>query len=176
MLVLLSALKKMNSGIAAVVGVISISIVGIMVAALTASAVTRYASGTGYDWLIELPPALVPWLVFPLLGPLFRAGDHIQVDLLPTFLSGKKLICLNLFTSTVTLLGSIIFLLAGYEATELFRMLGQIMELEIEIPIWWMYAAFPVGFAILALFALESMLTALNALFFPQTATQGLKA
>jgi TRAP-type C4-dicarboxylate transport system permease small subunit len=29
------------------------------------------------------------------------------------------------------------------------------MELEIDIPIWWMYLSFPVGFIILALFALE---------------------
>ena len=29
------------------------------------------------------------------------------------------------------------------------------MELEVEIPIWWMYLAFPTGFAILALFSAE---------------------
>jgi TRAP-type C4-dicarboxylate transport system permease small subunit len=32
------------------------------------------------------------------------------------------------------------------------------MELEIEIPIWWMYLAFPTGFAVLALFAAEMAL------------------
>ena len=60
-----------------------------MVLALTASAITRYISGTGYDWFIELPFALVPWLVFPLLGPLLRSGAHIQVDLMPNLLTAK---------------------------------------------------------------------------------------
>ena len=48
--------------------------------------------------------------------------------------------------------------MAGNEAVALFRRLGQLMELEIELPIWWMYLAFPTGFAILALFAVELML------------------
>ena len=29
------------------------------------------------------------------------------------------------------------------------------MELELDIPIWWMYLSFPVGFVILALFSME---------------------
>ena len=33
--------------------------------------------------------------------------------------------------------------------------LGQVMEIEISIPIWWMFLAFPVGFLILALTSLE---------------------
>ena len=41
-------------------------------------------------------------------------------------------------------------------------MLGQVMELEIEIPIWWVYLAFPTGFGIMTLFATELMLVELN--------------
>ena len=58
-----------------------------MVMALSLSAITRYISGTGYDWLIELPPILVCWLVFPLLGPLLKEGNHIQVDFLSSLVS-----------------------------------------------------------------------------------------
>ena len=54
-----------------------------------------------------------------------------------------------------------IFFIAGNEAVALFRRLGQLMELEIELPIWWMYLAFPTGFAILFLFALELFLETL---------------
>jgi len=55
---------------------------------------------------------------------------------------------------------AIVFLLAGREAVSLFIGLGQMMELEIDIPIWWMYLAFPVGFAMMAFFALEELLDA----------------
>ena len=135
-----------------------------MVLALTMSAVTRYVSGTGYDWFIELPPALVPWLVFPLMGPLLRSGSHIQVDLMPNLLAGKRRLLLRLFVFSTVLVGAAIFFLAGNDAVALFRRLGQLMELEIELPIWWMYLAFPTGFAILFLFSLELLLETLSEL------------
>lgn len=164
MLPFLSGLRAVNTMVAKGVNVLAIIIMAIIVAALTASAVTRYVSGTGYDWLIELPPALVPWLVFPLLGPLFRSGDHIQVDLVPALLSERRQQILRLVTSVIALIASIIFLIAGTEAVTLFKSLGQMMELEVEIPIWTMYLAFPTGFAILASFALEAVLESLRAL------------
>lgn len=154
----LRLLQTLNTVLAKGANILAIVIMAIIVLALTASAVTRFISGTGYDWLIELPPALVPWLVFPLLGPLLRTGDHIQVDLVPALLSSKNKKILRLVTSVIALIASIVFLIAGTEAVSLFKGLGQMMELEIEIPIWTMYLAFPVGFAMLASFALEAIL------------------
>lgn len=158
MTMLFKALRFLNEGLARAAMVLATIIVAIMVTALTASAATRFFSGNGYDWLIELPPALVPWLVFPLLGPLLRSGHHIKVDLLPALLGPSARTLLSLAVYAVTFGASIIFLLAGSDAVTLFRRLGQLMELEIEIPIWWMYLAFPVGFAMLALFSFELIL------------------
>ena len=123
--------------------------------ALSLSAITRYISGTGYDWLIELPPVLVCWLVFPLLGPLLREGNHIQVDFLASLTSSRQAKILKLLMNLTALIASLVFFKAGVEATLLYFNLGQMMELEIDIPIWWMYLSFPVGFIILAFFALE---------------------
>lgn len=152
------ALRLLNEGLARMAMALAIVIVAIMVTALTASAATRFYSGSGYDWLIELPPVLVPWLVFPLLGPLLRSGQHIQVDLLPSLLSPPSRNLLSLICYAIAFGASIIFLIAGSDAVSLFRRLGQLMELEIDVPIWWMYLAFPVGFAMLALFSLELFL------------------
>ena len=165
MVLILRALRTVNRALEFVTAIWASAIVAVMVSALTLSAVTRYVSGTGYDWFIELPPALVPWLVFPLLGPLLRSGSHIQVDFLPNMLSGRRLLALNVFVYGVMLAGAVIFFMAGNEAVALFRRLGQLMELEIELPIWWMYLAFPTGFAILFLFALELLLETIEKLF-----------
>jgi len=159
---ILSLARAINGTLEKVTAVTSSFLAAAMVLALTASAVTRYVSGTGYDWFIELPPALVPWMVFPLFGPLLRSGSHIQVDLLPAFLRGAAALWLKLFVYTLMIAGSMIFLRAGNEAVALFRRLGQLMELEIEMPIWWMYLAFPTGFFILALFAVELWLETLR--------------
>ena len=129
-----------------------------MVLALFLSALIRYLSGTGYDWFIELPPILTSWLVFPLLGPLLKSGSHIKVDILNNILNARQLAMLRLVIATIALLASIVFFIAGIEATSLYFKLGQVMELEIEIPIWWVYFAFPTGFGILTLFAIELIL------------------
>ncbi len=159
---ILSVVRVVNGALEKLTAVTSSCLAAMMVLALTASAVTRYVSGTGYDWFIELPPALVPWMVFPLLGPLLRSGTHIQVDLLPTFLRGAAALWLRLFVYTLMIVGSVMFFQAGNEAVALFRRLGQLMELEIELPIWWMYLAFPAGFAILTLFSIELWLETLR--------------
>ncbi len=158
----LRPLRAINRVIEIVTAATSTFIAFVMVAALTLSAVTRYVSGTGYDWFIELPPALVPWMVFPLLGPLLRTDSHIRVKFLPSLLEGHSLILLKIVVFAIMLTGAIIFFLAGNEAVSLYRKLGQMMELEIEIPIWWMYLAFPTGFAILALFSLELLLESIR--------------
>ena len=148
-------LTSLNNFLAKVSYFIGILIVAIMVMALSLSAITRYISGTGYDWLIELPPVLVCWLVFPLLGPLLKEGNHIQVDFLASLTSSRQAKILKLLMNLTALIASLVFFKAGLEATFLYFNLGQMMELEIDIPIWWMYLSFPVGFIILALFALE---------------------
>ena len=148
-------LTSLNNFLAKVSYFIGILIVATMVMALSLSDITRYISGTGYDWLIELPPVLVCWLVFPLLGPLLKEGNHIQVDFLASLTSSRQAKILKLLMNLTALIASLVFFKAGLEATFLYFNLGQMMELEIDIPIWWMYLSFPVGFIILALFALE---------------------
>ena len=133
-------------------------IVGLMVLALSLSALTRYVSGIGYDWFIELPPVLTSWLVFPLLGPLLVQGKHIKVDFLTSILSDKSKIILRMFVALVALMAGLIFCKAGIDATVLYYNLGQKMELEIDVPIWWMYLAFPTGFLILILFSTQMFL------------------
>lgn len=133
-------------------------IVALMVLALSLSALTRYVSGIGYDWFIELPPVLTSWLVFPLLGPLLVQGKHIKVDFLTSILSDKGKIILRIFVAIVALMAGLIFCKAGIDATVLYYNLGQKMELEIDVPIWWMYLAFPTGFLILILFSTQMFL------------------
>ena len=133
-------------------------IVALMVLALSLSALTRYVSGIGYDWFIELPPVLTSWLVFPLLGPLLVQGKHIKVDFLTSILSDKSRIILRMFVAIIALMAGLIFCKAGIDATVLYYNLGQKMELEIDVPIWWMYLAFPTGFLILILFSMQMFL------------------
>ena len=158
----MSLLRLLNQALLKLSFAVAMAIVALMVMALSLSATTRFISGTGYDWLIELPPVLVCWLVFPLLGPLFKEGSHIQVDFLSAMLSRQQLYFLQIFINAIALVAALVFFKAGLEATQLYYRLGQLMELEIDLPIWWMYLSFPVGFAIMGSFALELLIDAVK--------------
>ena len=156
---ILLPLQFINGILSKITFFIAMAIVCVMVLALSASALTRYISGHGFDWFIELPPALVSWLVFPMLGPLLKTGNHIEVDFVSTILSAKSIKYVKFSVYLISFISSFIFFKAGLEATHLFYNLGQMMELEIDVPIWIMFLSFPVGFIIMGLFSLELLLT-----------------
>ena len=85
----MKALRAVNNYLASASLTLAMLIIFIMVAALFLSAATRFITGTGFAWFIELPPVLVSWLVFPLLGPLLKKGQHIKVDFLTPLVSEK---------------------------------------------------------------------------------------
>ena len=142
---LLLPLQFINVILSKITFFIAMAIVCVMVLALSASAVTRYISGHGFDWFIELPPALVSWLVFPMLGPLLQTGNHIEVDFVSTILSVKSIKYVKFSVYLISFISSFIFFKAGLEATLVFYTLGQMMELEIDVPIWIMFLSFRVG-------------------------------
>ena len=162
---ILLPLQFINAVLSKITFFIAMAIVCIMVLALSASALTRYISGHGFDWFIELPPALVSWLVFPMLGPLLKTGNHIEVDFASTIISARKIKYIKFFVYLISLVSSFIFFKAGLDATVLFYNLGQMMELEIDVPIWIMFLSFPVGFIIMGLFSLELLLQTLNEIY-----------
>ena len=147
----MKTLRAVNNILASVSMMLAMLIIFIMVAALFLSASTRFITGTGFAWFVELPPVLVSWLVFPLLGPLLKKGQHIKVDFLTPILSKKFNIILFLLVNLVAFISACVFFKAGLDATIMYYNLGQVMEIEISIPLWWMFLAFPVGFLMLAL-------------------------
>ena len=106
---ILLPLQFINGILIKVTFFIAMAIVSIMVLALSASALTRYISGHGFDWFIELPPALVSWLVFPMLGPLLKTGNHIEVDFISTVMSKRSIKFIKLFVYFISLISSFIF-------------------------------------------------------------------
>jgi C4-dicarboxylate transporter DctQ subunit len=122
------------------------------------SAVVRYTTGEGYTWLAEFPPQLVPWVVFPLLGVVLRYDGHIAVDVMPHYLKGRALTRLRVAVLGSSLIAAVAFAVFGVKTVLFFRQLGQVSATEIEFPLWMLYVCYPLGFALAANFALESLL------------------
>ncbi|SLN47539.1 TRAP transporter small permease [Oceanibacterium hippocampi] len=156
----LNILSAVNNRLAQVIVIVAALIVLVIVAVVFGGVAIRTVTGHGSAMVQELPPLLVPWLVFPLLGLLLRSDSHIAIDFLPAILPDRSKRMLRIAVALVSLIAGAIFCQAGLEAVSLFQMTGQVTEMELEFPIWWIYLSFPVGFAILMSFALEVALAA----------------
>ena len=89
---------------------------------------------------------------------MLKKGQHIQVDFLTPLLSDKSKKILNLSVNLIALISACIFFISVLDATQLYYNLGQMLDIEISVPIWWMFLAFPVGFFILGLVSLELLI------------------
>jgi TRAP-type C4-dicarboxylate transport system permease small subunit len=156
----LRALRAVNDVIYTAIGILAGVIVAVMLLVVSGGAATRNISGIGYSMVQELPPMLMPWLIFPMAGVLLRFDAHITVDFLPAILSPPRARILRLIVSAIAIVAGAIFFIAGWQSVQLFHLTGQVTEMEWSFPIWWVYLSFPVGFAILISFAFENLLAA----------------
>lgn len=158
----LDAYKKVNDALEwLIVGFTGLLLL-VIVALPFVSAVVRYITGEGYTWLAESPPQLVPWVVFPLLGVVLRHDGHIAVDVLPHYVQGRTLTLLRAAVLAACVAAGVAFAVFGLNTVLFFRQLGQVSTTEIEFPLWVLYTTYPLGFALAANFALESLLRELT--------------
>ena len=149
---------RMNTWLARLCQIVACCGVAFAIFALTVSAFERFFFGFGYAILNDLPPLLMPWVVFPMMGVLLRSNSHITVDMLPALLSDRWEQLLSIGIGAIILATSFWFFLGGMDALRFFMRLNQTTETGIRFPLWWIYTSFPVGFALLAWFAIERMI------------------
>ena len=154
----LEAYRKVNDALESLIVAFTGVVVVLIVALPFVAAVVRFGTGEGYTWLAESPPQLVPWVVFPLLGVLLRHDRHIAVDVLPHFLTGRRLAVLRLTVLAICLVSSLAFAAFGTRTVLFFRQLGQMSTSEFEFPLWVLYMSYPIGFLLAANFCLEALL------------------
>jgi len=130
-------------------------IIGLDVLSIFSEAVGRYLVGHSRAFMEELPRLAVPLVVFPMMGVLLRYNKHISVEVLPESLSERARSLLMIVVYSVVLAVAIQFLIAGIIAVNEYRQMGFETHTEIIFKIWVTYLPFPVGFGLLALFAVE---------------------
>jgi len=153
----LTIYQKLTGVLAKAVLIMAATLIGLDVLSLFAEAVGRYLIGESRAFMEELPRLALPLVVFPMMGVLLKAKRHIGVDLLPERLPPRyRSLCL-IAVYTVILAVAIQFLAAGIIAIDYYRAMGFETQSEIIFKVWVTYLPFPVGFGLLALFAIEML-------------------
>ena len=154
-----ASFQKITSVLAAIILTWAALIVALGVLLLFFESASRYFLGSSRAFMEELPRLLVPFFVFPMMGVVYKAGRHISVELLPERLSPRYKIMLRLVVNLVVLGVAVEMIIAGISAVGHFKMMGLMSVTEWAFPMWWAYVSFPLGFGLLALFALEAIIS-----------------
>jgi TRAP-type C4-dicarboxylate transport system permease small subunit len=135
------------------------SALGVLVSlALIAWAVVmRYAFNRPPAWVDDAVGFLLVLIVMLAAAQVLRRGEHIGVDLLTTRLSPRGQRWAQAWAALAALAASLVLVANGWSTAMLSRSLGIVAEGNVEIPVYWVQLALPLGGLMMALAALEAL-------------------
>ncbi|MEE9225007.1 MAG: TRAP transporter small permease [Bacteroidota bacterium] len=142
-------LKAIDSGFAKIESGVVVLFLSVMILMAFFQVVLRNVFNTGVLWIDPFLRHLVLWLGF--LGAMLatRQNRHIRIDVLTRFLTPK----LKRFSAIVTHLFSafVCYLLLSASVTFVHgeKEFGGVLPLFTDLPIWYVQAIIPIGFAVM---------------------------
>ncbi|MGA0533290.1 TRAP transporter small permease [Hansschlegelia sp. KR7-227] len=128
---------------------------------MLADAFGRGFLGHSYFWAEESVRYLMIWAFFLSVGAGGRAGTHIRTEMLVDILPPRgKWLC-NLLASLAGLAFGIILFLASIPQVERYYTMGMMTESTLDLPMWVLFLAMPVGALLIGLYYLGCVVRAL---------------
>jgi TRAP-type C4-dicarboxylate transport system permease small subunit len=119
--------------------------------------VMRYAFNRPPAWVDDAVGFLLVGIVMLAAAQVLRRGEHISVDLLASRLSPRSRRWADAWAALAALAAGLVLAANGWSTAMFSRSLGIVAEGNVEIPVFWVQLALPLGGAMMALVALESL-------------------
>ena len=123
-----------------------IVMLAVMAVIIFANVCLRYLTNQSIEWAEEVARHLMIWLTFLGCGPVLRYGGHIAVENLQDALPGRMAIAVRALIAVLLLAFFVFFLWYGIEYMQ--RTQYQTTP-STQISVAWVYAALPVGAALM---------------------------
>lgn len=123
------------------------------------NALLRYFFATPLVWAEEISRYSMIWGTLIGVALAYRGGQHVAITLLVDLLPKRAL---TLFLVVCDLLALVVAALMFQSGVVLARLLGTILAPSSEVPMVWVYAAIPVGAAMLAIEAARHLFARLQ--------------
>ncbi len=116
----------------------------------------RYVMRSPFVWSEEVARYLLIWCTFIGVSLAVRQSRHIRVDALALVLGpiGNRILAYLALFGMLVFCAVIVFY--GYDVVDRIRMIGQTSP-SLGIPMWWIYAAAPVGFGLAFLRTIQAL-------------------
>ncbi|WP_077623328.1 TRAP transporter small permease [Sediminibacillus massiliensis] len=109
--------------------------------------ILRYVFSANTTWAEEFIRYVMIWITFVGASVCFRKGLHVGVDFVLDLLKGKVKKGLQLFISLASMAFMILLIWFSIELVMFTKQTGQITP-SLQIPLYWVYLAIPVGAAL----------------------------
>lgn len=115
-------------------------------------AFSRGFLGHSYFWAEESVRYLMVWSFFLAIGAAGRNGMHIRTEMLVDALPPRARWTCNMLASLTGVVFAVILFLASIPQVERYYTMGMMTESTLDLPMWAVFLAMPIGAALLALY------------------------
>jgi TRAP-type C4-dicarboxylate transport system permease small subunit len=147
---LLGALTQAAAALSAALVLVSLALIAWAV-------LMRYALNRPPAWVDDTVGFMLVGVVMLAAAQVQRRGEHIGVDLLAARLSARGRRWMDAWAAAASLAAAAVLVVNGWSTAMFSRMLGIVAEGNVEIPVFWIQLALPLGGAVMGLVALESL-------------------
>jgi TRAP-type C4-dicarboxylate transport system permease small subunit len=119
--------------------------------------VMRYAFNRPPAWVDDTVGFLLVGIVMLAAAQVLRSGEHIGVDVLTSKLAPRARLWARAWSTLAALAAALVLVANGWSTAMFSRSLGIVAEGNVEIPVFWVQLALPLGGAMMALVALEAL-------------------
>ncbi|ESR23725.1 TRAP transporter small permease [Lutibaculum baratangense] len=146
----LGVLRLLDRVVTAAEATLMVASLALSVGFLVADIVLRVAANVALPWAAEATRYAIVWLVFIGGSRAARTGAHITIDAVPEFLPERPA---RLVLTAGLVVSSLSCAVLAWYGVALVRQMMNFRQLSpsLEIPMWWVYLALPIGFALMAI-------------------------
>ena len=115
-----------------------------------------------YFWAEELVRFMIIWAFFLTLGAAGRGGYHIRTDLVTQMLSARLRIVCGVLAALIGLAFAVILFWGSLPQIRRYYTMGMLSESNLELPMWAVYMAMPIGAILYAIYYFGLLRSALS--------------
>jgi len=120
--------------------------------------ISRYFFHISHGFMDEIPRYLVIFATFMIAPINLKLGQHINIDIIPGILKGRKKSILMFTIHFLTLLVCIFIVIASINGVIYHYRVGTIASSELEIPLWILILVMAIGSVLLSMYAAELLI------------------
>lgn len=125
-------------------------------------AFSRGFLGHSYFWAEESVRYLMVWAFFLAIGATGRNGMHIRTEMLADALPPRGRWACNLLASLAGVVFAVILFLASIPQAQRYYTMGMMTESTLDLPMWALFLAMPIGAVLLAVYYAGCVVRALR--------------